>query len=56
MRGKDFDIVEVEIQFGITPAYAGKSGVTAKIEAQEKRITPAYAGKSFKKEWSRTRN
>ena len=25
MRGKDFNVVKVEVQFGITPAYAGKS-------------------------------
>ena len=46
MRGKGFSAFEFYVDFGITPAYAGKSSYTTAAESEENRITPAYAGKS----------
>ena len=45
MRGKVLFQILDEASFGITPAYAGKSGTAAR-RSFWRRITPAYAGKS----------
>ena len=45
MRGKGFSAFEFYVDFGITPAYAGKSR-HRKNHTPAYGITPAYAGKS----------